>query len=121
MALAHDVRPLCFGGEDPRLRVLETIHRESLAPDRPAFVRLVLHPDDRWNGPWLDHWALRIAALLARGVDAWMMIHCPNNLYCPTQARDFHERLRARLGSLAPAPLPPPWPAREYPIPEERS
>jgi uncharacterized protein YecE (DUF72 family) len=74
-----------------------------------AFVRLVLHPDERWNAPYLDAWVAHCAAWLSAGVAVWMMIHCPENRHCPAQAEQFHERLRVVVG---PERLPslPPWP-----------
>ena len=80
-----------------------------------AFVRLVLHPGRRDNQRYFDEWAARLERWLEEGVDAWMMIHCPNNLHCPELAIAFHETLRRRLAGGAPGCLP------AWPVPEQGS
>ncbi len=111
-----DSRPL-YGGDPDHPDVVDALHEK---PDVPvldavyndlAFVRLILHPDARYNGPCIEEWADRVARCLGRGQSVYMMIHCPNNLHCPPFARDFHEALRRRPGmqrlpGLAPWPLP---------------
>lgn len=98
--------------------VAAAAHEKPDLPLRPeplgptAFVRLVLHPEARWNGTYLDEWALRCAAWLEAGHRVWMLVHCPNNLYCPEQAQAFHHRLGSILG---PDRLPPP-PDRPVPL-----
>ena len=87
----------------PDVPLLETVYAGL------AFVRLVLHPDNRDNDRWIDDWVERAATMIERGEDAHVMVHCPNNLHCAEQARTFHERLRARLGG-ARVPELPPWP-----------
>ena len=96
----------------PDVPVLEHDGRDA------AFVRLILHPDERANGPWLDEWARRAASLMGRGVDVTVIVHCPNNDRCPGFAVDFHERLRAacREGAVA---VPPPLP--DWPVPQQGS
>lgn len=109
-----DTRPL-YLGDRSHPEVLAALHKK---PDLPvltevcnglAFVRLILHPDFSANDEYLDEWATRTAAWLDAGHDVFMMIHCPNNLYCPEFAEEFHRTLQAQPGM---AELPPlsPWP-----------
>lgn len=88
--------------EKPDLPVTDRVHNDL------RFLRLVLHPGDTDNQRWIDHWAERIAADREAGREAYVLIHCPNNLHCPPFARRFHEAL-ARRACTPPAPLPP-WP-----------
>lgn len=69
-----------------------------------ALVRLVLHPDDSLNVPYYDFWAEQVDTWRQDGRRVLMMIHCPNNLHCPPQAKRFHDLLRARSAELAPLP-----------------
>ena len=110
-----DTRAL-YGGDLTHPDVVGALHEK---PDLPVlgreangllFLRLVLHPQAIYNGATLDDWATRVAGLLDSDVTVYAMIHCPNNLYCPGFAREFHDRLRARAPENTLAPLPP-WPA----------
>lgn len=96
----------------PDLPVLEHDGREL------ALVRLILHPDPATNAPYLDEWAGRGAALIGEGVELIMMIHCPENGWCPPFAADFHERLR-RACEARGTTVPPPLPA--WPVPVQGS
>ena len=106
-----DSRPL-YHGDRGHPEVLEALH---VKPDLPvipdthngvALVRLILHPDITSNSPYIEEWADRVAEYLHAGVETYMMIHCPNNLHCPSLARDFHEALQARID----IPDLPAWP-----------
>lgn len=88
--------------EKPDVPVLDTVYNAL------AFVRLVLHPDAAGNRQYLAEWSRRSADYLRAGHRVYMMIHCPNNLHCPTYARDFHERLGREAG-MAALPALPPW------------
>lgn len=107
-----DSRPI-YQGETTHPEVLAARHKK---PDVPlldtvynelAYVRLVLHPDNAQNGPWVDEWLDRCCAYLDGGHDLYFMMHCPNNQHCPEFAADFYAALRARLPAL---PELPPWP-----------
>lgn len=89
--------------EKPDLPVLETVYNNL------AFIRLVLHPEPRFNSGYIDEWADRTARSVSRGQHVYMMIHCPNNLHCPRFASAFHETLRRRPG-MDGLPMLPPWP-----------
>ena len=118
-----DTRAL-FAGDLTHPEVRQARHEK---PDLPvvaqsrnqiAFVRLVLHPDpgNAANQSVLEEWAVRFAQWLEDGIDCWLFMHCPNNLHCPEQARQFHELLRQRqqasnLASVAPLP--------EWPVPQQ--
>lgn len=88
--------------EKPDVPVLGTVY------NRLAFVRLILHPGDTDNARWIDEWATRTAQWLSEGLVPHIMIHCPNNQYCPTFADTFHRALM-RV-SDAPMPALPAWP-----------
>lgn len=113
-----DSRPL-YEGDRTHPDVLSALHRKPDVPVDPAvcngvaFIRLILHPDLESNRRYIDEWAGHTAQYLERGVETFMMIHCPNNLHCPPLAREFHETLRMRLDDLAPLPA--------WPIPEQLS
>lgn len=88
--------------EKPDVPVLATVY------NRLAFVRLILHPDDTDNQRWVDEWAMRTAQWLREGLIPNIMIHCPNNFYCPK----FAERFHSTLINMADVTIPalPPWP-----------
>ncbi len=108
-----------YGGDPDHPEVRAALHEKPDVPvlegsyHRMTFARLVLHPDGR-NEPQLEAWAERAAAALRADEDVRVMIHCPNNLHCPPFARQFHERLAARLGGDAGALKP-------WPVPEQGS
>lgn len=112
-----DARPLYEGDrEHPEVRA--ALHQKPDLPILPVvhndlvFLRLVLHPDGRENQRYVDEWAGRLADWLADGHRVYAMIHCPNNLHCPVQARQFHESLRRLPGGRSLPPLAP-WPVPE--------
>ncbi len=118
--VALDSRPL-YQGDRSHPEVRDALHEK---PDLPvlteacsgiAFVRLVLHPESRYNARCLEEWVSHTARHLSAGHDVFMMIHCPNNLHCPGYAREFHDRLRARsdMAGLLPALAP-------FPVPQQR-
>ena len=69
----------------------------------PILLRWVHHPEPEVNVPYRDEWIRRVAGWLGAGLDVHVMVHCPNNLHCPDQARDFHQALSRRV-RLAPLP-----------------
>jgi uncharacterized protein YecE (DUF72 family) len=99
----------------------DTQHPEVLAarhqkPDVPlldevynglVYARVVLHPDARHNGKYVEDWLQRCRTYLDAGHTVYFMMHCPNNQHCPALAEGFHRSLRARVGSLGALP---PWP-----------
>lgn len=108
-----DSRPLYHGNpehpavraaihEKPDVPVLETVYNNL------AFVRLILHPEAAGNAPWMDYWVQRTAQWIADGIEPVIMIHCPDNSYCPLFAQMFHQRLAACC--QPPLPALPPWP-----------
>ena len=86
----------------PDVPVLDTVY------NRLAFVRLILHPDDTDNERWINEWAARTAQWLHGGLIPHVMIHCPNNLCCPTFAERFHSAL-SRAADIS-IPALPAWP-----------
>lgn len=107
-----------YAGDPTHPDVAAALHKK---PDLPvlehdgralALVRLILHPDPATNSPYLDEWAGRAAALIGAGVDLTMMIHCPENGWCPPFAADFHARLRTacEAAGVAVPPALPSWP-----------
>ncbi len=112
-----DSRPI-FEGNRQHPEVVSALHEK---PDVPlldtvyndlAFVRLILHPDIESNRRYIDEWAGRTAGWLDDGVATSMMIHCPNNLYCPPLALDFHDTLR-RVAGESSIPMLARWPVPE--------
>jgi uncharacterized protein YecE (DUF72 family) len=72
-----------------------------------VYARVVLHPDARRNGRYVEDWLQRCQSYLDAGHTVYFMMHCPNNQHCPALAADFHRSLSARVGSLGALP---PWP-----------
>ena len=111
-----DTRPVFqHDGSDPA--VAEARHRK---PDLPVFampanngvlVRLVLHPDERWNADYYTAWSKQVAAWIQSEIDVIMMIHCANNQYCPGMARRFHELLQQDVPDIGAL--------REWPISQQ--
>ena len=112
-----DSRPI-YEGDRTHPDVLDALHAKPDVPVLPtvyndlAFVRLILHPDLDSNERYIAEWAQRVAQYLELGVQTYMMIHCPNNLHCPTLARDFHRALAKHAGEGLPGDLAP-WPLPE--------
>jgi uncharacterized protein YecE (DUF72 family) len=71
---------------------------------------VVLHPDARYNAPFVEEWLDRSERYLTAGYTVYFMMHCPNNQHCPAFAEAFHDALRHRMGdaigSLPSWPLP---------------
>ena len=97
-----DARPIHLQGQG-HPEVLAARHEK---PDVPVFaytsnggamVRLVLHPDDALNGEHYEFWTDTVCEWLVAGETVDMMMHCPNNLHCPAQARRFHELLQRKI------------------------
>lgn len=109
-----DSRPI-FEGNRQHPEVLAALHEKPDVPvlervyNEVALVRLILHPDVDSNRPYIDEWATRVARWRERRIETWMMIHCPNNQYCPSLALDFHETLR-RVAGQATVPKLAAWP-----------
>ncbi|MEM1261753.1 MAG: DUF72 domain-containing protein [Pseudomonadota bacterium] len=102
-------------GDREHPEVVAALHKKPDLPvladttGNPAFIRLVLHPDEASNASTLDEWVRHAERWLREGDDLWMFIHCPNNLHCPPFARDFHRRLvtvRPGAGHLSEWPVP---------------
>ncbi|MFK8017080.1 MAG: DUF72 domain-containing protein [Gammaproteobacteria bacterium] len=109
-----DSRPLFRGDlEHPEVRAARHEKPDVAVVDRVrhgvTMVRLILHPDLKSNATYIDEWATTCAARLKAGGEVYMMIHCPNNLHCPTLAEQFHDALRQRLPDGA-LPTLPAWP-----------
>jgi uncharacterized protein YecE (DUF72 family) len=99
----------------------DTRHPEVLAarhkkPDVPlldtvynglVYARVVLHPELRHNGRYMEEWLQRCKAYLASGHTVFFMAHCPNNQHCPELAFHFHQSLCETVPTLGPLP---PWP-----------
>lgn len=72
-------------------------------------VRLVCHPDDEVNVPWLERWSALLARWIGHGRRPVVFVHCPNDAHSPRFARRLHELLSAsaEVGAM------PPWPGEE--------
>ncbi|MBO6506828.1 MAG: DUF72 domain-containing protein [Kordiimonadaceae bacterium] len=109
-----DARPIHLEGPT-HPEVLAARHEK---PDLPVYVepgplgamiRLVLHPDDSLNEAYYRTWTDAAARWLEEGRTVFMMIHCPNNLHCPPQARRFQALVAGQTGlvdTLPDWPLP---------------
>ncbi|MEZ5559969.1 MAG: DUF72 domain-containing protein [Pseudomonadales bacterium] len=101
-----DTRAL-YQGDQSHPDVADAVHEKPDLPVIPeernalAFVRLVLHPDAPSNAPVVAEWAVRVADYLERGLTPWVMVHCPNDLYCPSFAEAFHAQLADRTVRVA--------------------
>lgn len=115
-----DSRPL-YEGDRSHPDVLEALHEKPDVPVRPvvynslSFTRLILHPDTDSNAPYLREWADRSAEYVARGIQTWVMIHCPNNAHCPDLALRFHRMAQGRAAGTVFPDLPP------WPVPQQAS
>ena len=104
-----------FGGDQQHPEVLRALHEKPDLPVLPevlsdlAFLRIVLHPEPRFNQSVIQAWAARVAGYVKEGIAAYVMIHCPNNQHCPTFAKDFHNAVLQQPG-MAHLPAFPPWP-----------
>jgi uncharacterized protein YecE (DUF72 family) len=107
-----DSRPI-FSEDSQHPEVLAARHKKPDVPllDRVynglVYARVVLHPEPRHNGPYVEQWLRRCETYLASGHNVYFMMHCPNNQHCPEFAAGFHQRLRETVPTLAPLP---PWP-----------
>lgn len=108
-----DSRPI-YEGDMRHPEVLAARHKK---PDVPlldtvynglVYARVVLHPDPRYNGRFVDEWLDRMVAYLDARHTVYFMMHCPNNQHCPALAEAFHSALcrRRELPALPPWPLP---------------
>lgn len=107
-----DSRPI-YREDSQHPEVLAARHKK---PDVPlldtvynglAYARVVLHPEPRHNGRYIEDWLQRCERYLAMGHTVYFMMHCPNNQHCPAFAADFHQNLGERVPTLVPLP---PWP-----------
>jgi uncharacterized protein YecE (DUF72 family) len=114
-----DSRPI-YQGDTGHLEVLAARHKK---PDVPlldtvyndlVYARVVLHPDARYNAPFVDEWLDRTGRYLTAGHTVYFMMHCPNNQHCPAFAEAFHDALRRRMGDAIGA-LP------GWPVPRQES
>jgi len=107
-----DARPI--HREGPTHPVVLAARHEK--PDLPVYVepgpqgtmvRLVLHPEDSLNDAYYQTWVDAAARWLDEDRPVYMMIHCPNNLHCPSQARCFQALLADTCEAVD---LLPDWP-----------
>ena len=102
-----DSRPI-YQGDMQHPEVLAARHKK---PDVPlldtvyndlVYARVVLHPDPRYNGSFVDEWLDRMDSYLGAGHTTYFMQHCP------AFAEEFHDALRRRrdLPGLPAWPLP---------------
>ena len=101
MRTIMDARPIHLEAPN-HPEVLAARHEK---PDLPIYiepgpagtmVRLVLHPDDSYNDHYYEEWVSATSRWLGDESPVYMMMHCPNNLHCPPQARKFQSMLSAK-------------------------
>ena len=95
-------------GDPSHPDVVEAAHKKPDVPVRRVvtggtpFARVVGHPDPAVNEPWLQRWALHLAAWIDEGRTPYFYAHVPNNLHAPPLARRLHALIgdRTPVGSL---------------------
>ncbi|MFK7992832.1 MAG: DUF72 domain-containing protein [Granulosicoccus sp.] len=103
-----------YTGDVSHPDVLSAVHEKPDVPvlfkvyNQLVLVRLILHPDGISNARWIKEWATRTAQWINAGMTPHIMIHCPNNLYCPLFAEQFHSAMVPMLDK--PMPALPRWP-----------
>lgn len=85
----------------PDVPLLDTVYNGLV------YARVVLHPDQNLNAPYVDEWLQRCSDYLSAGCTVYFMMHCPNNQHCPEFAATFHDALRGKVADL---PGLPAWP-----------
>ena len=72
-------------------------------------LRLICHPDQAVNLPWLERWSWHVARWVRQGKRPYAIVHCPNNLYSPPLTRRLHAFVseHVEVGEI------PPWPGEE--------
>jgi len=99
-----DSRPL-YCGDLQHPDVVRARHEKPNVPvaTKPynglAYIRLVMHPNNALNSDFIEQWASIVAGYLKNDVETYMSIHCPNNLYCPEYASQFHTALQRAMVS----------------------
>lgn len=103
-----------YAGDSSHPDVQAAEHRKPAVPVLPlvynelAFVRLILHPAVTGNDHYIQEWAMRTAGWINDGITPVIMIHCPNNYFCPEFALRFHAMLQTNYdGGI---PQLPSWP-----------
>ena len=114
-----DSRPL-YCGDQTHPDVVQAKHEKPNVPVSPAvinkmvFVRLVMHPASSQNSGFLKEWAKTVAKYLTKNIEVYFTLHCPNNLFCPMYAREFHEYVQHELnGEIADLPA--------FPVPQQNA
>ncbi len=95
----------------PRLPIPTVVEGKS------PVLRLIVPPTSQVALPRIDAWVSRVAAWLAQGRSPHVFLHCPDDFHAPRLAREFHDRLAARLGT---DPMPA-WPAQRASPPAQTS
>lgn len=67
-----------------------------------SIIRYISHPDRTFNQTYLEVWVEQVAAWLARGIDVYFFVHCPQEARSPHNACYFQQLLEARG-----VPIPP--------------
>lgn len=82
---------------------------DPVALGRRPMVRLVCHPDDEVNVPWLEKWSALLVRWIRHGRRPVVFVHCPNDVHSPRFARQLHGLLSAaaEVGAM------PAWPGEE--------
>ncbi|MFC4700649.1 DUF72 domain-containing protein [Glaciecola siphonariae] len=116
-----DSRPL-YRGDQQHPDVVQAKHEKPKVPVLPkvynglAFVRLVMHPHSDDNGLFIRQWAKMLSEYFAHDIKVYFSLHCPNNLYCPSFAKQFHQALLescAQTNQNKAGVLP------EFPVPQQ--
>ena len=107
-----DTRAIYDGPDDPQRLSQRKKPKLPLQPVLTApftLVRWITHPDRDRNQIYQQEWAKRIARWLAQGVNIYLFVHCPQEIYSPGTARDFQHQLEIE-GEMQGIAIPPlPW------------
>lgn len=111
-----DTRPVYSTADDPQAK---SQRRKPNSPFQPtvtadfAFVRLITHPRDEVNPPFLVDWANVLKPWLQQNTQVYFFVHCPVEERSPHTARSLQALLEQRQ-----MPVPPlPWNELDEPDP----
>ncbi|MEM9567306.1 MAG: DUF72 domain-containing protein [Cyanobacteria bacterium P01_E01_bin.34] len=101
-----DTRAIYDGADDPQAlstRRKPNVPLQSTVTTTFALVRYISHPREERNHRYWDEWCDRILAWLAKGIDVYLFVHCPEEVNSPEFVRAIQQRL-VEKGAVQPLP-----------------